>query len=151
MQVSIADINRFWALVDIRGANECWPWRGATPGSSVYFKLNGKAEVASRVAWCIAHGDPGIKFVLHKCDVSICMNQSHLYLGNQARNVQDRVDRNRSCKGEHSPSAVLTIEKVKEIRQLQASGWTQRQIAWHFKVSRGAIQKLIEGRSWRHV
>lgn len=57
--------------------------------------LDGRTTTASRAVWAIAHGDPGEALVLHRCNGGSgsngCINIRHLYLGDHAQNVQDKI------------------------------------------------------------
>lgn len=58
----------------------------------------------------------------------------------------------RAMSGESHHRAVLTVDDVRQIRSMYAGGgWTERQLAAHFGVSRGAINWVLERRTWRHV
>jgi hypothetical protein len=51
--------------------------------------------------------------------------------------------------GENNPQAKLTSEKVEEVRRFSyIDGWSFRKIAKKFKVSRGCIQHIVQGRKW---
>lgn len=80
--------------------------------------FNGRTMEASRVVWWIAHGDPGDAEVLHTCHRGAegCISIRHLYLGDKVRNVQDRVDADRSCHGAAHWACKLTERDVADIR-----------------------------------
>ena len=73
----------------------CWLWLGAihqAPRGLGYghFIIRGKNIPAHRASWQEFNGPiPENTKVLHKCDVSHCINPSHLYLGNQSDNNID--------------------------------------------------------------
>ena len=50
--------------------------------------------------------------------------------------------------GERHHNAVLTAEKVDEIRRLNSSGVSSRKTAKILCVSRGAVQHVLSGRTW---
>ena len=92
-------MERFWSKVDIRGPDECWLWQGARHPDG-YGRVGG--QQAHRVALSLDLGRPireGM-CVLHSCDNRPCVNPMHLREGTNAENVQDRVRRNRSARGE---------------------------------------------------
>jgi hypothetical protein len=52
--------------------------------------------------------------------------------------------------GEGSPSAKLTEEQVREIRDL-SKALTTSQLAEKFNMSRGGIYGVVSGTNWSHV
>lgn len=74
----------------------CWIWTGTVFISTGYgaIKAGGKLLLAHRVAWEIFNGAIPVDMkVLHTCDVKLCVNPAHLYLGTAADNIQDVLDR----------------------------------------------------------
>lgn len=49
------------------------------------------------------------------------------------------------------PNAKLTDENVRQIRKLSAQGLSQRKLAKQFNVSRGTIEPIIKGETWKHI
>ena len=155
--LSEKDIARFWASMDKSGGSDaCWLWRLFTChyGYGTFrISLGRRTLRAHRIAYFLGHGiDAGSQFVLHKCDNPPCCNPSHLFLGDQADNVQDAKAKGRlpvgdahylrihpekimrgenhpnrkhpekMVRGELSPASKLTEADVVEIRRLWASG-----------------------------
>lgn len=93
-------VERFWALVDRRGDDECWPWVGRKQdnGRGMFYGYFGKGVRANRLAWEIANSTkiPEGCVVRHRCDNSICVNPAHLEIGSQKDNVRDRYERGRA-------------------------------------------------------
>lgn len=92
-------IQRFWRKVDVRGADDCWEWSGAT-NSSGYGQITvrtGLTVYAHRLSAAIHFGmfDQRL-WVLHHCDNRRCVNPAHLYLGTVTDNVRDMLERGRS-------------------------------------------------------
>lgn len=85
----------------------CWIWTAywyknrPYPGNRYgYFgvKLAGKwkTRTAHRCMWAALHGWPTKdQCVCHTCDVALCINPEHLYLGTMADNMRDRDERGR--------------------------------------------------------
>jgi hypothetical protein len=151
---------RFWAKVDKSGT--CWLWtayRNAkgygvikSPGD------DGPTLLAHRVAWELTYGPiPAGVQILHQCDCPPCVRPEHLFRGTNADNVADRVRKGRNGprptpRGEASPDAKLREFQVREIRaRYAAGGVTWRSLAREYGVSTGTVQKILEGRTWRHV
>lgn len=53
--------------------------------------------------------------------------------------------------GENHPSSKLSESKVREIRGLLDSGFSQNRVAQTFGVSRGTICDISTGKTWKHV
>jgi hypothetical protein len=91
---------KFWARVDKRAPDECWPWLGGKhPQGYGRFHYEGKSRPATRVAWEIEHNAPfpdGM-FACHSCDNPPCVNPAHLWPGTNSDNIRDAV-----AKGRHA-------------------------------------------------
>ena len=72
----------------------------------------------------------------------------NLAWGTKQENESDRLRHGRIVRGERSPSAKLTDEKVREIR---ASQKTQRALAAEYGVSQSVIGVIRRRQAWRHV
>jgi hypothetical protein len=104
-----------------------------------------------RVAWEIANGPiPEGMCVCHRCDVPLCVNPNHLFLGSQQDNMTDKMLKGRHVtqQGEEHPSAKLTEEKVRSIRGDDRSASA---IAAEYGVSDSAVRHIKKGETWRHV
>lgn len=91
---------RFWARVDKRGPDECWPWVGPTDrvGYGAYCFISHEGPIpAHRIAYGLANGGiPDGLHVLHKCDNRPCCNPAHLYTGTHTDNMADMRMRGRA-------------------------------------------------------
>jgi hypothetical protein len=156
---SMPRAERFWRHVDKSG--ECWNWTGAPhcerPGLMPYGTFTDyvqrsdpdrRARSAHRVAYELAHGEiPEGMMVLHHCDNPRCVRPDHLYAGTRRQNMDDVIARKRQA-GERNPQALLTAEKVREIR---ASSDSPAQLAERFGVARPTIYNIRNRYTWRHV
>ena len=102
-------VKRFWALVDRRGPDECWPWtRGLDKDGYGKFTIKEDGEKqrhvrAHRTALTLKLGRPPVGVTRHSCDNPICCNPNHLSEGTQLENRADAVARDRTAKGDRSP------------------------------------------------
>lgn len=89
--------HRFWPKVKVGAADECWLWQAkAQMREYGSFMAWGRPRYAHRIAYALGRGDlPLGAHVLHKCDVPLCCNPNHLFLGDQAANMKDRFAKGR--------------------------------------------------------
>ncbi len=140
---------RFWQKVEVRGPDECWPWRGKlnTYGYGE-LKADCKRRLAHRLLVEWANGPiPSGHVVRHKCDNPSCVNLWHLELGTQADNVADRVARGRCAQGERQGRAKLSWETVAGIRARSAESGAA--LAREFGVSQSTISEIRAGKRWK--
>lgn len=135
-------------------SNGCILWTGAIGSRGRYGSVSamGKPWLAHRLAWTLFRGDiPNGIFVLHKCDVGICVNPKHLFLGTQRDNVLDMEGKRRSVhpRGESNGQSKLSLRQVNEARVANQKGESQASIARRFLVTAGTISHIINGRSWK--
>lgn len=83
----------------------CQLWDGArsTNGYGSVYMGGGRANrvmvQVHRLAYALGHGeDPVGKLVCHKCDVRLCINPEHLFLGTHKENSADMLAKGRSVK-----------------------------------------------------
>ena len=140
---------RFWNKVDKSG--ECWLWTASTLGKGYgQFWDGNKRVTAHRFSWVLHNGPiPEGLHVLHHCDVPVCVNPEHLWLGTNADNVHDCMAKGRTskvrAKGEQSGSALLTQNDVLIIRNDHRF---HRLIAADYGVARSTIQAVKSGHTW---
>ena len=137
----------------------CWIWEGRRTRSG-YGEIDTKRtrSLTHRLAYSFTKGGiPDGMRVCHRCDVTLCLNPDHLFLGTDADNARDRSQKNRSVRwngarrGAGNPCSKLDDLKVVEIRRLRLAGLTQREIAERFGVATGTIGSICSGRKWGHV
>lgn len=149
MKINDNDQERFWAKVDTRGADACWPWTGyCLPKGYGRFGLNGRVELAHRVSFLIQHGRDPIACVCHSCDNPKCVNPSHLFEGTTLDNVRDKVEKGRGNHGSRHGNSKLTDAVVRGIYKDQR---VFREIAVEFEVSESVVHRIKVGKAWRHL
>ena len=96
----------------------CWLWAGAATGmgyGSVSIKIDGRyfPHTAHRVSFYLATGkDPGELDLCHRCDTTLCVNPSHLFIGTRKDNLRDAVSKGRMAKA--SPQIARYILHYKD-------------------------------------
>jgi hypothetical protein len=93
------------------------------------------------------HGDiPYGLHVLHRCDVRLCVNPSHLFLGTPTDNACDAVAKGRKPIGEQVSK--LTEDQAREIR---SSTDRIKVLMARFGVSQSTICNIRKRRTWKHL
>jgi hypothetical protein len=162
---------RFWAKVERRAANECWPWTGATVrargGTLEYGRFwvpgewlgrDGKScQLAHRVAFYLAHGRWPDSQALHGCDFPLCCNAEnplHVHEGTPRDNTREMFERGRGhlppvLLGERAGRSRLTDVQALEIIARYADGKggvSQDALAVEYGVSQHAVNYTVRGR-----
>jgi hypothetical protein len=139
-------------------------------------KTKNKIILLSRLIYEQKHGKiPKGVFVLHNCpsgDNPKCININHLWLGTQQDNMNDMLQKGRATSGETQWFHKLTEKQVRKIRKLFSIGtyikygnedkrnkgkfYFKRKFSAKFlanenKVSISNIQKIVSGKSWKHL
>lgn len=152
---------RFWAKVDRRGPDECWPWlayRDACGYGAVLYREQAESGLSSavlrahRVSFLINVGPiaDGLR-VCHSCDNPPCVNPAHLFLGTQADNVRDMVTKGRKfvMRGEGHPNAKITLADVAWIRWARGyAGVPYGRIGRAYGIGKAAARRAALGLHW---
>jgi len=142
---------RFWAKVDRSG--DCWVWiAGTTEWGYGRFRMDGRLYLAHRVAYMFLVGPvPDGMGVLHRCDNPPCCNPAHLFLGTDADNSHDCIEKGRNARGERGGKAKLSELDVQDLRQLYASGMSFQRLAPLYGVSVRTVRAVVNRETWKHV
>ncbi len=145
---------RFLAKVCPEPNGGCWLWRGMVVGSGYgMVRFERRMYPAHRLAWKLFRGEiaQGLA-VCHKCDVRICVNPEHLFLGTHAENMKDMKEKGRSPHGDEHSRSKLTAKTVSRIKAMLAQGHMRvSEIARAFGVTHATIDCIAKGKTWRHV
>lgn len=145
-------IERVMRRIEVDSETGCWLWLGAT-GDYGHGVIGAGSrdeglKKAHRVTWEHFRGPiPEDRQVNHTCDVPRCVNPNHLYLGKQADNIRDMVERGR----ESRPSARLGANEVRAIRSLRAHGVSVAALSEAFGVGAQQVYRIASGKQWKNV
>ena len=147
--------DRFYRFVPVADADSCWLWKGGRVGRGYgAFKLDGHMIQAHRVAWMLEHGPIGEGlYICHSCDVKLCVNPTHLFLGDNAVNQIDAVAKgiHHGHKGELHPLHKLTVKDVQRLRSERAEGKSARALAASFGLNVSYVYQIVNREVWREV
>ena len=139
------------------GPNDCWLWQGK-PTSKGYgtITFNRVSYKAHRMAYHLVFGSvPNEKMVCHTCDVRLCCNPCHLYLGDAQVNAKDRQKKGRTARQlfESNGNSKLTQASVHAIRRMWHAKerygiQTQKQLADYFGVGETSIYYILKRQRW---
>lgn len=142
--------------------------------------INGKMERTHRASWIAYNGPiPDGLHVLHKCDLPLCINPEHLFLGTHQDNMKDRSRKKRgnhptglrngrhtqpyrTCRGENHPwhknpnharGENNWNAKLTEQQILEIRDWKESQASAsrHFKISTTTINAIVKRKIWKHL
>lgn len=157
---------RFWEKVVVGGLDDCWLWTGGVDkdGYGVLFSKKTQIKI-HRLSWTLAYSNPGTLCVLHTCDNPPCVNPKHLWLGTQADNTRDKMEkgRHRSATGKQHGSKTCpeTVQRGElhhhssltddDIRLIRRDSRNQKVIARDYGVAQSVISNVKLYKTWKHV
>lgn len=152
---------KFWARVKVGTDAQCWEYSGPDQGTGYgQFRFPCGALVpmlAHRLAWQIINDrEIGDLVIMHVCDNKRCVNPSHLVPGTQAENLADMRAKGRAPKlrgkaGEANPAAKMTEQEARSAKAAIRAGADRASVAKVIGVSMAAINRLMSGKSWKHL
>lgn len=141
--------DQHWILDPVTG---CHVWQRARKGKEAAggggygcFRVKGHMIAAHRFAWELVHGPiPAGMHILHSCDNTKCVNETHLIIGTNEQNQADKARKLRA-------PARLTPNNIQTIRRRVAVGEFQRIVAADFKLAQGDVSHICSRNYWKHV
>jgi len=148
----------------------CWIWMGACtdrPYGIVWApRPSRKAIMAHRFSYKLYKGTiPDGMNVCHSCDVTLCVNPKHLFIGTQLDNIHDMIAKKRNfmfpnpgnrghhAKGSRNGASVITEESVIFMRKLfddkECSNIAE--LSRRFHISESQSSRIVYRESWKHI
>ena len=160
-------IRSFWNKVDCKDDVDCWEWTASKIhngyGQKGWSGDDGdkyKPWLAHRLSWMIAHRRfiPRGNVIMHMCDNPSCVNPSHLSLGTQLDNINDKVNKGRQAcgddvaiYGERHGHTQLTNNLVDAMAHSLRLGLTRKRVAEKYGVKYGIVKRIASGTDWIHI
>lgn len=133
----------------------CWPWIGSVSrhGYGVFHAQRNLHLLAHRAVYeaCFGRIPVETPVVRHRCDNRRCCNPSHLEIGTNADNMNDKVVRGRQAMGEGHGNSKMTDDSVSDLLRLRLLGWSTARLADRFGISKTAAKRIANGTAWKHV
>lgn len=147
---------RFWSKVRVLGPDECWLWLAATkgvPGKRYGNFWNGQRHVGAHCfAWTLDRGSiPTGMWVLHRCDVMLCVNPRHLFIGTAVDNNLDMAAKDRVRFGNDHWAASLSEDDIGSIVARVKDGESQRHVAATYGINQSVVSRIMAGKAWRRA
>lgn len=137
-------------VIDLK--TQCWLWTGMKQlsGYGILKMANRKYRVHRVSAMLYKQFDINNSLlVCHHCDVRLCFNPEHLFIGTHLDNHQDRDRKGRGFKrplGGLSPK--LTLTQVRQIKKLRQGGYKIKALANLYSISESVICSITRNKSW---
>lgn len=143
--------------IDIRGPDECWPWRGRIDRKGIpYFIVDGQKIVAYRLVKWLTDKNFNLlderSVPMHQCkdsegkaiDNPLCCNPTHTIIGTHEENMIDMLLKGRSGLTRDIIRDILSIrEEFPELTQGQIAA--RIEYKHKSKVSRQAVTDILNG------
>ncbi len=156
---------RFWPKVDKTSSDifyegtRCWVWiagtstKGGPKRSVLYgaFRFDDRMCSAHVVSYILKNGPiRNVLKVCHHCDIPLCVNPKHLFLGTQKENMRDCVNKGRlsDMSGENNPFSILTKANVIAIRN---DPRRNIEIAPDYNIDNSTVGKIKRKVVWKHI
>lgn len=163
----ITNPHRFWSKAFPTAWSGCLVWtstiRKSPEGNYGLFSIHAQDHAAHRVAFELTHGQHSATgmMVCHSCDVPLCVNPNHLFLGTHRDNMADMLKKGRAqsaCslgarprnwkggrkKGSKGRAKGHTSARERKtiVRKYVKKGLTHAEIAKQHELSKGAVGRI---------
>lgn len=127
----------------------CWIWNRLVVQPSGYgtLKFHQKSIKAHRAMYSEFVGPiPEGLLVLHKCDVRLCVNPEHLFVGTNDDNMKDMAEkkRGRGARG-------ATDEEMRRAKAMIRGGMSQAEVSKITGISPSTLSLAMSGKLYRDI
>lgn len=133
----------------------CTIWTGAiATGGYGQIRFGKETWAIHRVVYFLNYGPFDRQLcVCHRCDNPSCINPSHLFLGTDADNNADMLNKGRGVvlRGEEHSRVLLKDSDIIEIFRLRSTGLKQSELAARFNVNVATIAGVLSRINWKHI
>lgn len=144
----------------------CWIWIGACNGRYGLLWRPPGFSMAHRISYELHVGPvPDGMYVCHSCDVTLCVNPNHLFLGTQTDNMRDMMRKGRKrislatgrhgnhARGEESGANKYPSDVIEAVREMYDSKACTNiaAIARHFHISESHARRIVHRQTWLHL
>ena len=161
MNKTMTDSERFWSKYIPEPNSGCWLWMGTLSNNGYGVDCFGSMKdgtrrysTTNRLACELSHGPAPSKEhqALHKCDVKLCINPSHLYWGTRKDNGRDAKERGKtggiSRPGSANPRARLTESQAIEVLKSKEPA---KVFVEKYGITRTQVSYIRNGKSWGYL
>lgn len=107
-----AMVKKFYFHISHPTGTDCWIWTGPIRGKGYGVVCAGNKRIAAhRLAYELSSGKaiPSGMLVCHRCDVNLCVNSDHLFLGTVSDNAKDAWEKGRLWINTHDSQVVRCL------------------------------------------
>ena len=150
-----SDRDRITDNMKIDPVSSCWEWQNHRDRQG-YGRIivRGKTWQAHRLSYSLLFKPTGYSVipegmcVLHRCDTPCCVNPTHLFLGTNQDNVDDKMS-----KGRHPGETWAKISRTdaSRIKRRILAGEKISSIAVDYPIGETAIYMIKSGTNWKDV
>lgn len=140
---------KIFSHIEVKAADECWPFQGKSlvRGYGVVSGLRVARFICKMFHGPVLHS----QHACHSCDNPVCCNPAHLWPGTPTQNNRDSMSKGRRPKGSMVPTAKLTEECVRIIRNMPFEIISYKEVADLLGCNHSTVRRVALYETWQHV